>query len=336
MLHIWGSNFKVAGFDNLKNLFLTHSEQKNLLENIVHSYPDIKEIFLLSTCNRTELYYISPVSVPVADIFSYKDRFYTYNSEYAVFHFIKVITGLDSQIIGEPQITGQVKRAVNYAIEHRFSACIFSTLLDWALAFNKYIRNTTKISNGNLSYGAILIKLLKRNFKSINDLNILIFGTGKLAENLINYFKKYNCKITVVSHKYFEKAEKLAELVNGKAIEYRESVRFLGKSDVIITATISPHIIIKEEHLNYIKANAIIFDLTLQGNVDKIVKQKRTLYTLKEFEIEIEKIRKTKEEEKEKAEEIIRRIIYGKDLLMDKKEKMLKKLYEKIKIFLIK
>jgi glutamyl-tRNA reductase len=207
-----------------------------------------REAAILSTCNRTELY----VAGEAPDAFArwlaqyhhlqpegLEPYLYTLPSEQAVRHAFRVASGLDSMVLGEPQILGQMKEAARAAQSAGTLGTVLHKLFQRSFAVAKEVRTTTRIGASSVSMAAAAVKLAARLFPSLRDQRVLFIGAGEMIELCATHFAAQGPARITVANRTLERAERLAHRFNGHAIELRSLAEHLHEHDVIVTCTAS-------------------------------------------------------------------------------------------------
>jgi glutamyl-tRNA reductase len=208
-----------------------------------------REAAILSTCNRTEVYCSTPEPARaiewMADYHKLPSReiepyLYTLPREQAVKHAFRVASGLDSMVLGEPQILGQMKQAVRHAEQAGTLGFTLHKLFHRTFSVAKDVRSQTEIGSNLISMAAAAVKLAERIFPSIEGQRILFIGAGEMIElNAVHFAARNPAQITV-ANRTLERAQVLARRINGEAITLSELSDQLAKHDIIITCTASP------------------------------------------------------------------------------------------------
>ncbi|MCM8778912.1 MAG: glutamyl-tRNA reductase [Candidatus Omnitrophica bacterium] len=272
-------------------------------------------IVILSTCNRTEIYvttdFIDEARVFLLNELGIKNNelgyFYFFLERDVVGHLFRVASGLDSQIIGETQILGQVKSAWQQARILEVIDRLLDTVFERAIETCLKVRRGTEISKGKISIGSVVMELIKTKFNFLSDKRILIIGVGKISELVLRYLKKERTDTVFVANRTYEKALRLAEHIDGEAVRFDRLREKLRDADVIISATASPHLIIKREDLVDIKKPILIIDLAVPRDVSPEVRNIEgiELFDLEDLNFLIEKNLEKRKREIPKAEEIV-------------------------------
>lgn len=303
-LIVIGTNHKYSPIALREKISFSKSKVKDALSFLKESY-DLKGAVILSTCNRVEFYAsvedIEKGSILLEDfIFRYReiDRqkispyFYRYNNEQALRHLFLVACGLDSLILGETEILGQVKSAFLEAGDIGFLDECLEAAFGSAISFAKEIQQKTKIWEGRLSIGNLTIDFIKERLGSLTNKNILIIGIGKVTELVLEHLSREKPNVVFISNRSFHKANELAGRIGAKAFRFDQLKQYLNMADALITASASPHFIIKKDTLNGVKKQRLlIVDLGVPRNVDPAAKEIKEvdLFCLEDLESVIKK-----------------------------------------------
>ncbi|MBU0478191.1 glutamyl-tRNA reductase [bacterium] len=289
----------------------------------------IREAVVLSTCNRTEVYVTTPACQDFADKdYSEKVReflcnalsitnhelryFYFLEKKEVIKHLFKVSSGIASQVVGETQILGQVKNAYFQAKESGMTNGYLDKLFQKAIEVGKIVREKTKISEGNISIGSVALKMIENLYGGLKGKKILIIGTGKISELVAKYLVDRGIAGTFVANRNYEKAKELAEKINGKVVRFNFLRDEIRTTDIVISATACPHLILKKEMIQEImkfrKEPLCIMDLALPRDVDPEIKNinKIFLYNLDALNLTVEENYKKRIREAQEAEKIIK------------------------------
>jgi len=242
----------------------------------------IKEIFVLSTCNRTEVYALASSSEALIDLLcsetagtakTFTELCYIKQGENAIEHIFSVGAGLDSQILGDYEIVGQMKLSVKFAREKGFIGAFIERLFNTVLQTSKEIKNQTSLSGGTVSVSFAAIQFLKENVKDISHKNIVLLGTGKIGrntcKNLVDYLHTHH--ITLINRTN-DRAVELAKELNLKIAPYGELDDQVKQADIVIVATNSEAPIILKKDLQYTNEKVLI-DLSIPNNIDATAKE---------------------------------------------------------------
>jgi len=315
-----GTNHKYSPIWLREKLVFPKSRIRDALY-LLKEYSSIEKAVILSTCNRVEIYASTENLKDAKDkIIGFISRYheidkdeisrylYVYYNEEAIKHLFSVACGLDSLILGETQILTQVRGAYIDSEDAGFLDEALNDIFNKALLFAKTIHKTSRISEGKVSTGSIAVDFIKKRLGNLSSKNILVIGVGKITQLTLKYLIKEQPNVIFVSNRTFEKARALATTVKAIAVRFDRLREFLSKADVIITATKSPHCIIKKETLEgAVKQRILMVDLALPRDVDPKVKELENieLFCLEDLTTAIEENLKTKGHEAKRIGKII-------------------------------
>ena len=210
--------------------------------------PKVKEAAILSTCNRTEVYFHGTNPEPVVDWLGEFHRVpkaslapyvYTLPQDRAVPHAFRVASGLDSMVLGEPQILGQMKQAVKTAEAAGSLGLVLNRLFQRTFAVAKDVRTHTDIGSASISMAAAAVRLAERIFPSIAEERVLLIGAGEMIELAATHFAARNPKSITVANRTLERGAQLAARFSADAITLNELSERLSQFDIIVTSTAS-------------------------------------------------------------------------------------------------
>jgi glutamyl-tRNA reductase len=256
-----GLNHKTAPVELRERLAFSKDETSTALEAL-QKYPAISEVLLLSTCNRVEVLMATVnTSAAVENVKTYISEFkdvpvtqfdaalYIKEGEAAVRHIFRVASSLDSMMVGEPQILGQIKEAYHLATLKKTSGVILNRLLHRTFFVSKRVRSETGIGDHAVSISYAAIELGRKIFGSLEGKKALLIGAGEMAELVVEQLVRNRVRDIIVANRTFERGVELARKFNGKAIRFEEIADFLKLTDIIISSTGSPDFIIKRGQL---------------------------------------------------------------------------------------
>jgi glutamyl-tRNA reductase len=210
--------------------------------------PSVKEAAILSTCNRTEVYFSAAEAAPVERWLESFHRVpseslhpyvYTLPQDRAVSHAFRVASGLDSMVLGEPQILGQMKHAVRSAEAAGALGLILNRLFQRTFAVAKDVRTNTDIGSASISMAAAAVKLAERIYPSLADQHLLLIGAGEMIDLAAAHFAAKHPKSITVANRTLERGEQLAARFGANAITLNELPERLAQFDLIVTSTAS-------------------------------------------------------------------------------------------------
>jgi glutamyl-tRNA reductase len=225
-------------------------------------YPAICEAVILSTCNRTEIYIVATdVDQGKRNIIDFicdyhrvkakalKSHLYYHEGKAAVHHLFRVIASLDSMVVGEAQILGQVKDAYEIAFEADTTSTIFNRLFRHAISVGKRVRTETDIGESAVSISYAAVELAKKVFETLEGRSVLIIGAGKMSELTLRHLVTSGATHVIVTNRTFERAQKLAKQFKGKAVKFEVFPDYLVVVDIIISSTGAPHFVVTKEQV---------------------------------------------------------------------------------------
>ena len=313
---------KFAFFDeNIKN-FVSEIHNENL-----------GDAFVVSTCNRTEIYttsqnylliaelYCKTIGVSLTEFMQYVNIL---KHEDALNHLFRVAAGLESQIIGDFEIIGQIKNAYHrFKKEKKNSNPFLERAINSAIQISKRIKNETGISNGAASVSYAAVHYILKNQPQISEKNILLLGVGEIGQNTVENLVKHVYKPKVkIANRTSDKAEKIAEKYKIPHIEFENFQEELARTDILIMATGAQHPIINKTHFPNGKETLVI-DLSIPNNVEKNITENTnvSLVDVDELSLHISETMVQRQKEIPKAEGIIKEMT--KDFLeWEKKRKL--------------
>ena len=207
-----------------------------------------REAAIISTCNRTELYVAGEDPAPVAQWLARYHRFepdglhpylYTLPREQAVRHVFRVASGLDSMVLGEPQILGQMKDAARTAESAGTLGTVLHKLFQRSFAVAKEVRSTTQVGAASVSMAAAAVRLAARIFPSLKDQNVLLIGAGEMIELCATHFAAQGPARITVANRTLERAEKLAHRFGARSMELKSLPKELPEYDIVVSCTAS-------------------------------------------------------------------------------------------------
>lgn len=243
-----GLNHKTAPLAVRERVALSSGMHDRILNHLVNT-PFTAEAALLSTCNRTEIYcdIENPAALPAWIAHQYQlspdmltPYLYTYQENQAVHHALRVASGLDSMLIGEPQILGQMKQAYQQAFQLGTVKQTLQTVFQYVFNATKRIRTHSGISKNPISVAYAAVQLIGQVFNDYSTCQIFIIGSGETASLVAKYLQKKGAKHFIIASRNQENAHLLAQSFTGKAISITDIPFYLPKADIIISATTCP------------------------------------------------------------------------------------------------
>lgn len=224
------------------------------------SHELVEECAVLKTCNRVEVYVVSPkgskVLLDFAKHMKVSSRIIDFlDHEESLRHLMRVTSGLESMIVGEDQILGQVKELFMLAKKTGSIGKTLDTAFNKSIQVGKRVRNETGINKGSVSIGSAAVELAEENLGGLAGKTVIVIGAGEMGTLVARALANKNIKVIYVANRTFEKAETLASELNGKAIRYELMEEYIPESDVIISATSAPHFVLTKETVSRLMEN---------------------------------------------------------------------------------
>ena len=320
-----GLNHKTAPVEVREKLAFQEHVIEKALENVITS-DNIDETLILSTCNRVEIYAVGECSPEIIkesivqfisdfhnlDKSLFEDHLYILKNRDAVKHIFRVGSSLDSIVVGEPQILGQLKDAYRIAAENKTTKTILNKLLHKAFFVAKKVRTETKISNSAVSISFAAVELAKKIFESFEDKKILLIGAGEMCELAARHLLSNGATEIYVANRTYDRAETLAQEFNGEAIKFEHVPLFLEKVDIVISSTGAPHYILTADKVkNVVKVRKykpiFMIDIAVPRDIDPEINNIESiyLYDIDDLRQVVEKNWEARKSEAEKAELIV-------------------------------
>lgn len=248
-----------------------------------------EEAVILSTCNRVELYASTSLDPGRAcaelqellvRIHDYRDpindELYKLGEPDSVEHLFKVASGLDSLVLGETEILGQLKKAYDLALQHQFTGSRLNKVFQRAFNVAKQIRTETNIQRGSVSVGSAAAELAEKIFSSLEDRTVMVIGAGDTSEKTARALLSRGAKHILVSNRSYDRAEALAEELNGRAVRFENWADEFSSLDIIISSTSAPHYVIDRARLEpLLKARRgdplLLIDIAVPRDIDPAV-----------------------------------------------------------------
>lgn len=243
-----GLNHKTAPINVREKVALSPATQDSLLHSLI-SVPEINEATILSTCNRTEIYcdakdpqvlthwlatthQLSPeILIPYL---------YIHQGQQGIKHVLRVASGLDSMMIGEPQILGQMKKAYQQAKEIGTIKTQLRPVFEYIFSAAKRVRTQSGVGTNPVSIAYAAVQQIGQHFKDYKSLRVLLIGSGETAALVAKYLHQQGVRHFMVANRTLENAQKLASTFDGKPFEISNLAQYMPQADVVVTATACP------------------------------------------------------------------------------------------------
>jgi glutamyl-tRNA reductase len=272
---------------------------------------DVKEYIEINTCNRYE-YFLYAEDYNELDLDCENKYVIIQYSDEAVLHLFRMTSGLESMIIGEDQILGQVKDAKLKSEREGHCGKKLDAVFTKAIHVGQVVRNKTKINQGSISIGSAAVDLAEENLGDLQDKNVLVIGAGKMGTLVAKALAEKNLKAIFVANRTYYKAIKLAEELDGEAILFDNLEEKLINADLVISSTGAPHAIINKARLlkvfdEKIPKKMVFIDIANPRDIEEDVKEIGIdLFNIDDLRGIAEKNKKLREKEVIEAEKIIK------------------------------
>ncbi len=333
-LVLLAATHKWVSTEDLAKLYVDNSRTYPLVFKI---FPKVSEIFIFQTCHRVE-YYLYFESEPdidhVVSMFfeevypdNYSRFFRVMIGEEALRHILRVSAGLESAIIGENDVLGQLEKAYDYALRNRYVRDILKLIIERSIRFGKYVRTVTGISRGIHGYGSLTVKVIERLYGRLDNITILVVGAGDLGSTIAKELSDKGVKNIIILNRTIEKAEQICKEIGCKYDKLTEEnlIKYLNNVDVAILAISSEKPIITRELMRKVRRAPLIIDLGVPKLVEKDI-EAPVIY-FEDLSKLAEKYNREKLKEIEKVEKLLEEEL--KKILNEIEKKELKKIIGK-------
>ena len=311
-----GVNHKTTPVEIREKLAFTKGKIEESVDHLFN-LPDIIEHTILSTCNRVEIYAransqdsaIKSIKQFICDfhqlsLVELEDHFYSYSNKEAVEHLFRVSSSLDSMILGEAQILGQVKEAYSLARDLSSTGLVLNQLFEKAFSIAKKVREETGIAERSVSISSAAVELAQKIFDDLENHTVMLVGTGEMAELAAKHLISYGVKTVYVTSRTYERAANLARMLNGSALDFEAFKNELHRADIVITSTSAPNFIIKKEIVEkaiHERKNKPIFfiDIAVPRDIEPDVNDLENVYLYDIDDLQVVVSANIKEREKE-------------------------------------
>jgi glutamyl-tRNA reductase len=254
------------------------------------------EAAILSTCNRVEIYAVTPLA-PDAAFVQFKkfliehhaydgalgDELYTLAEPHSLHHLFRVASGLDSMVIGETEIFGQLKQAYEIAFAHKHTGALLNKAFQRAFNVAKHIRTATNIQRGSVSMMSAAVELAEKIFNSLAEHEVLVIGAGETSEKTARALQSRGVKKITVTNRSPERAAELAAELGGRAVPFENWPDALEHIDIVISSTAAPHHILNRSNLEPLMKRRkhrplLLIDIAVPRDIDPAVSNLDNVY----------------------------------------------------------
>jgi glutamyl-tRNA reductase len=252
-----GINHKTAPIELRERIAISRDDLPEATRALA-AQPGVSECMIVSTCNRVEM--LAAVESPETDLTQFlhnhfgldqallSPHIYEHRDQQAVRHLFRVAASLDSMVVGEPQILGQVKEAFATARAAGTISGQLEHLLQSAFAAAKRVRSETAIGSNSVSIASVAVELARKIFGSLQGRTVFLVGAGKMSELAARHLVQQGAGAILVTNRTLERARQLAEPFNGRVIPFEKLYETATEADIVISSTGAPHPIFRREH----------------------------------------------------------------------------------------
>ncbi|MDQ6989421.1 MAG: glutamyl-tRNA reductase [Mariprofundaceae bacterium] len=280
-----GLNYKTAPVELRERLAVPEADIQAILQQKIN-HEAVREVALLSTCNRVEMtlvthdpdaaiavaheWFAHKADLPLSEII---EHLYAHTTDAAIRHLFSVASGLDSLVLGEPQILGQVKASYELALEAKTAGHILHRLYQSTFSAAKRARSETSIGRQAVNISSCAVELAKRIFGDLTGKTVLLVGAGEMAELAATHLKANGCTEILVANRTLERARKLALAFEGHAFTMDELPKYMDRADIVISGTgASTYVLLPEDIAPAMKKRAgqpmFLVDIAVPRDID--------------------------------------------------------------------
>ncbi len=318
-----GLNHETAPVEVRERFALTEAGLDRETEMLL-SAEDVLEGVVLSTCNRTEYYAVVNGGSGVAELEDWicaqrnfsgsrEGVFYHHEARGAAEHLCRVASGMNSMVLGETEIFGQVKKAYKRSLDGGATKTVLNKLFQKAFGVGKRVRTHTAIQEGATSVAGASVELAEKVFGKLQGSSVMVIGAGEMSRKTARALQSRGASSVMVTNRSFDKAVDLAEEIEGRAIPFQGWEEELAHLDVVIAATGAPHFVVKPAHVEAVRRKRkfrplIMVDIAVPRDIDPKVGEidEVYLYDIDTLQEMADEARKRREEQLLLCEEIIR------------------------------
>lgn len=284
---VLGLNHRTAPLEVREKLSFPDYSLKETVSTL-HAYEGVESCVIVSTCNRTEIYAVLLDERGVDSLWQFLSSYcgylaaemksYTYilTLDEALRHLFRVASGLDSMVLGETQILGQVKQAYLVALEVGTVSSLMNVVFQHALALGKRVRHETGIDKNPVSISYAAVELARQTLGSLEGRSVLIVGAGKMSELTVKHLLANGVSGVIVSNRSYDRAVELARQFGGRAVRFDKLYESILDADIVISCTAAAHYVIKAEFMEPVLADRghssmFMIDIAVPRDIDPAV-----------------------------------------------------------------
>ena len=327
---VLGLNYKTAPLELREKLSIPTKRISETLKAL-EKRRIFKECVLLSTCNRTEIYGVNgdfDSAVRLTNQFlsdysqletaSFADKMYTLRQPESIQHLFSVASGMDSMVLGETEIIGQVKEAYHSAQKNQFTGKILNGLFQRSFRVAKKLRTETRVGVGKVSVASVAVDLAEKIFENLNNVSVMVIGTGDMAAQVAKAMISKHARSTIVSSYHYERAKNLARELGAEAVGFERYEEKIPQTDIVIASTTAPHAIITETQVkSWMRQRRskplFLIDIAVPRNIESTIEKLDNvyLYNIDDLQSISDKNRALRENEIQECADLIRRQTNG-------------------------
>jgi glutamyl-tRNA reductase len=284
------------------------------------------EVVILSTCNRVEFYVATSLQPREAfqELHEFlmkchdyhdplTDEIYKLSEPQSLEHLFKVAAGLDSMVLGETEILGQLKKAYELARQHQQTGRVLNKAFQRAFNVAKQLRTETNIQRGSISVASVAVELAEKIFNSLSDRQVMVIGAGETSEKAARALLSRGAHSILVSNRNYERAATLAAELNGRAVHFEDWAQEFAEIDIVISSTSAPHYILDRARLEPLMKQRdqeplLLIDIAVPRDIEPEVNLLANvyLYNIDDLQAIADNYLKQRREEAARCEQIIR------------------------------
>lgn len=313
---VLGVSHHDSPLDIREKLSFHESTSKRFLQNL-KEVCGITEAMLVSTCNRTEIYFSGTVDQQQEvqkllcleknlEVDSVKEFFRTFNGDEAVTHLFRVSLGLDAKVLGDIQIINQVKNAYQWSADEGMAGPYLHRLMHTIFFANKRVTQETSFRDGAGSVASVAVSLIKSQLEVVNDPRILLIGTGEIGQNVLENLGDDFTDVTIINRTR-DRAEKLAEEQGYRVADIDKLEAEVNKADVVISAANAGQLLIERKNIQPSLTPKLLIDLSVPRSIDIQAEEVQgvLLYNVDQIEERSSQVLKERQKAKAEVEEIV-------------------------------
>lgn len=319
-----GLNHKTASVEVREKLAFDGGKLESGLLSL-RGLPGVSEAAVLSTCNRVEMYLdVKDPSEAPAVVKGFISNFhgiepslldgalYFYSGREAIRHVFRVAASLDSMVVGEPQILGQLKDSFEFALKHKTTGVLLNRLMKKAISVAKRVRTETKIAENAVSISFAAVELARKIFTDISEKSVMLLGAGEMAELAAKHLISSGVKEMLVANRTFERGCELAKEFGGKAVKFEAFMAEMIHTDIVICSTGAPAYVVTKAQMHHVMKDrkqkpVFMIDISVPRNIDPAINDMENvfLYDVDDLQGVVDTNKEERSKEAERAGGII-------------------------------